>query len=188
MINEEIRSAIVRILPFVIVLVVITVLIRNKKTSLQAFYLHKPVSFFTYFIWVAGFLIYSVATYLILDKTGNLEIDKWHHAPLPSVILITGAVILGPIVEELLFRARILDLMIKWFKNLHLANFVQACIFVLLHHFTYLNTKSSYIDIVQSLGDAILYGYARIYTQSIYTSTTMHITGNLIATLERFIF
>lgn len=186
--NEEIRTAIIRILPFIIVLIAITVLIRNKKTTTQAFYLNKPVSYLAYFIWVLGFLIYSIFTDIILSKTGNLEIDKWHHAPLPSVILITGAVILGPIVEELLFRARIFDLMIKWFKNMHLANFVQTCIFVLLHHFTYLNTKSSYIDIVQSLGDALLYGYARIYTKSIYTSTTMHISGNLIAVVERFMF
>lgn len=185
--SEETRSAIVRIIPFVIVLAVITILIRNKKTNKQTFYLNKPVSYRTYFIWVGIFLIYSVVTDLILNKTGNLEVEKWNHAPLPSVILIIGAVILGPITEELLFRSRILDLMIKWFKNLHLANFVQACIFVLLHHFTYLNTKSSYIDIVQSLGDAILYGYARIFTKSIYTSATMHMTGNLIAILERFI-
>ncbi|MBB5619323.1 membrane protease YdiL (CAAX protease family) [Pedobacter cryoconitis] len=186
--SEEIRSAILRILPFIIVLIVITTLIRNKKISSQAFYLNKPVSYKSYFIWAGGFLIYSVITDLILHKTGNLEIEKWRHHLSPSIILVMGAVILGPIVEELLFRARIFDLMIKWFKSLHLANFVQACIFVLLHHFTYFNTKSSYIDIVQTFGDAILYGYARIYTKSIYTSATMHITGNLIATLERFIF
>ncbi|MBB6272466.1 membrane protease YdiL (CAAX protease family) [Pedobacter cryoconitis] len=186
--SEEIRSAILRVLPFIIVLIAITVLIRNKKTTTQAFYLNKPVSKLTYFIWVGAFLVYSILTDFILYKTGNLEIAKWDHKLLPSIILITGAVILGPLVEELLFRARIFDLMIRWFKNLHLANFVQACIFVLLHHFTYLNTKSSYIDIVQSLGDAILFGYARIYTRSIYTSTTMHMTGNLIATIERFIF
>ncbi|MEO7044478.1 MAG: CPBP family intramembrane glutamic endopeptidase [Ferruginibacter sp.] len=186
--NIEIRSAILRVLAFVIVLIVIPILIRNKRISAKAFYLNPPKSNRIYVIWIIGFLIYSITTDFILYRTNQLFVDKWNHPIIPSIILITGAVILGPIVEELLFRARIMDLMIRWFKNIHVANFVQAVFFVLLHHFTYLNTAASNIDIIQGLVDAMLFGYARIYTKSIYTPITMHIGGNLIATLERFIF
>lgn len=185
--NGEIRSAILRVLPFVMVLIIIPILIRNKKITAKAFYLNHPNSNLAYFICILGFLIYSVTTDFVLYLTNHLYIDKWDHHIIPSVILIIGAVILGPIVEELLFRARIMDLMIRWFKNIHIANLVQAVIFVLLHHFTYSNTAGSNIDIVQGLLDGMLFGYARIYTKSIYTPMTMHITGNLIATLERFI-
>ncbi|MBF4470039.1 CPBP family intramembrane glutamic endopeptidase [Flavobacterium sp. HJJ] len=102
--------------------------------------------------------------------------------------MIPGAVILAPIAEELLFRGCILNLLNKKKINNHLAVLIQACFFVLLHNFTYQNTMSSNIGIVQSLVDAILFGYARQYTKSLYTPITMHMTGNAIAVIERFIF
>ena len=64
---------------------------------------------------------------------------------------------------------------------------IQAIFFVLLHNFTFQNTLSSNIGIAQSLIDAILFGYARQYTKSLYTPITMHITGNAMAIIERFI-
>ena len=85
-------------------------------------------------------------------------------------------------------QGQILNILVKRKLNLHLAIFIQAVFFVLLHNFTYQNTWSSNIAIVQSLADAMLFGYARQYTKSIYTPVAMHITGNAIATLERFAF
>jgi membrane protease YdiL (CAAX protease family) len=103
------------------------------------------------------------------------------------MILIPGAIILAPIAEELLFRGFILNLLIKKKINNHLAILMQSCFFVLLHNFTYQNTLSSNIGIAQSLIDAMLFGYARQYTKSLYTPITMHITGNVIAIIETFV-
>jgi len=58
---------------------------------------------------------------------------------------------------------------------------------VLLHNFTYENTMASNIGIVQSALDAVLFGYARLYTRSLVTPITMHLSGNAIAIAERFI-
>ncbi|KFE97639.1 CPBP family intramembrane glutamic endopeptidase [Chryseobacterium luteum] len=92
-----------------------------------------------------------------------------------------------PIAEEFIFIGLLLNKLLKKNINLHLAILLQACFFVLLHNFAYQNTQSSNICIVQSVVDASLFGYAKYYTKSIYTPIAMHITGNLIATLERFI-
>ena len=139
-------------------------------------------------LWTIGFLIFILLTEFIFYKLGILEIDKWNHPLYPSIIRIIGSVILAPIVEELIFRGLILNALSKRNVNLHFAIFIQAVIFVLLHNFTYENSLSSNIGIVQSLIDASLFGYARYHTKSIFTPITMHVTGNFIATIERFNF
>ena len=121
------------------------------------------------------------------DKLEILEIDKWNHTLIPSAIRIVGAVILAPITEELFFRGIFLHKLVGWKLNKHLAIFIQSCIFVSFHAFAYQNNLASNIGIVQTFVDATLFGYAKYQTKSIYTPIAMHMTGNLIATLERFI-
>jgi membrane protease YdiL (CAAX protease family) len=186
--NEEIKSALIRVVPFVIIL--FGLFIANKRGKIdrvEDLGLQKPNSLIHFFSWTFGFLALIVLIELFLYQLGILEIDKWNHPFYPSIVRIFGAVILAPITEELIFRGLLLGKLSKK-MNMHLAILIQACFFVLLHNFTYQNTLSSNIGIVQALLDATLFGYARQYTKSIYTPITMHITGNFIATLERFIF
>jgi membrane protease YdiL (CAAX protease family) len=185
--NEEIKSALIRVFPFVIILIALCIAIKRRKIDKADLGMRKPISMAHFFFWTFGFLCFILLTEFLLYQLGILEIDKWNHTFYSSVIRIFGAVVLAPIAEELIFRGLLLS---KFSKkvNLHLAIVIQASFFVLLHSFAYQNTLSSNIGIVQTLIDALLFGYARHYTESIYTSMTMHITGNLIATLERFIF
>lgn len=185
--NPEITSALFRTLPFLLVIVIIGILKKRKKLKFKDLDIQKPFSINSYFIWTIGFLLYTLLTEFTLYTFNILEVSKWSHGISPSIILIFGIIILAPIAEELLFRGLILNLLIKKKISIHLAIFIQACFFVLLHNFAYENTLSSNIGIVQSLLDAILFGYARKYTKSIYTPIAMHITGNAIAIIERFI-
>ena len=186
--NEEIRSALIRVAPFVIILVGLFIATKREKIDRAVdLGLQKPNSMTHFFFWTFGFLGFILLTEIFLFKLGILEIEKWNHPFFPSTIRIVGAVILAPISEELIFRGLLLSKLSKK-VNMHLSILIQACFFVLLHNFAYQNTLSSNIGIVQTLIDASLFGYARHYTKSIYTPITMHITGNFIATLERFIF
>lgn len=186
--NPEIKSALFRVLPFVIILFILFLATKRKKITTLDLALRKPKSSSRFLLWTISFGIFILLTEFSLYKLGILEIDKWNHPFGPSIIRIFGAVILAPVAEELIFRGLILNRLHKKLCNIHFAIFVQACIFVLLHNFTYQNTLSSNIGIVQGLVDATLFGYARHYTKSIYTPITMHFTGNFIATLERFLF
>lgn len=185
--HDELRSALLRTLPFLVVILVLSLLIARRKVRAQDLDLKKPDSFAAYLIWTVGFLLYALIIEFLLDAKGILEVSKWDHSLTPSIILIFGAVVLAPIAEELLFRGLILNVLIKKIGNKHVAILVQALFFVLLHNFTYQNTLSSNIGIVQSSIDAVLFGYARQYTRSIFTPITMHMSGNAIAILERFI-
>ena len=186
--NSEIRSALIRVLPFAIILFILILRIRQKKINPQDLYLQKPVSIKRFLLWTIGFLIFVLGVEFVLYQFGILEIDKWNHPLGSSIIRIAGAVILAPIAEELIFRGLILNVLAKRKLNIHLAIFIQAVFFVLLHNFTYQNSLTSNIGIVQSLVDATLFGYARYHTKSLYTPIAMHMTGNFIATFERFIF
>jgi membrane protease YdiL (CAAX protease family) len=184
--NPEIRTSLLRVLPFAIVLIIILVRIRQGKIQRQDIDLKKPYSIGRFLLWTLSFLLFVLTTEWIFFRLGVLEVSKWTHPPGPSVIRILGAVVLAPITEELLFRGLILNVLKKR-VNTHLAILIQAIIFVLLHNFTYANTMGSNIGIVQGLIDASLFSYARFHTRSLYTSMTMHMTGNLIAIAERFV-
>ena len=185
--NQEVISALIRTFPFLIVISIVAILTKRQKIKRQDIDIQSPISVKSYLIWTIFFLIYTLLTEFSLFSFNILEVSKWNHTISPSVILISGAIILAPIAEELLFRGLILNALTKKKINIHWAILIQACFFVLLHNFTFENTLSSHIGIAQSLIDGILYGYARKYTKSIYTPITMHMTGNAIAILERFI-
>lgn len=185
--HDELRSALLRTFPFLVVILVLALLIARRKIKPRDIDLKKPDHLGTCLLWTVGFVIYALLIEFLLDAGGILEVSKWEHSFTPSILLIFGAVVLAPIAEELLFRGLILNVLIKRIGNKHVAILVQALLFVLLHNFTYENTLSSNIGIVQSSIDAVLFAYARQYTRSIFTPITMHMSGNAIAILERFI-
>ncbi len=185
--NVEIKSALIRVLPFAISLIVLFFATKKRKIEIDNFYLKTPSTINRFLFSVIGFIVFILVTEFSLYQFGILEIDKWRHSLYPSIIRVLGAVVLAPIAEELIFRGLILTKLIKKNLNIHFAILIQACFFVLLHNFTYQNSLLANIGIAQSLIDATLFGYARQFTKSIYTPITMHITGNFIAILERFI-
>lgn len=183
----EINYTLLRVLPFLAVIIAMRVAIKRGRISGQQLCIQPPISYRNLFIWWGLFLLFIIATELTLFKTGLLEIAYWNHNLPSSIIRIFGIVILAPVSEELLFRGLFLHKLTQWRLNKHIAVLIQALVFVLLHSIAYENTLSSNIGIVQTFLDACIYAYARFYTKSIYTSIAMHSTGNLIAVLEQFI-
>lgn len=185
--STEITSAILRVAPFLIVIVGLRIGIKRQRVTTQDLGMQPPVSYGKFFAWWSLFTLFIIVTELIFFRTGLLEVTHWHHDPPSSFIRIFGIVILAPVTEELLFRGLFLQKLIQWKINKHISVLIQAFIFVLLHSFTYQNTLSSNIGIAQGFLDACLYAYARFSTQSIYTPMAMHATGNLTAVIEQFI-
>jgi membrane protease YdiL (CAAX protease family) len=183
----ELRSALLRVLPFAVVLVFLLLRIKKGKLQVEGLYLNPPPSRGQFWLWTFGFLIFVLLIELLLNTLGILEVSHWHHPWYSSLIRIFGAVILAPLTEELVFRGIILGMLARK-MNLHLAIFLQAVFFVLLHGFTYESSLNSNIGIVQGFVDASLYAYAKYHTRSLYTPMAMHMTGNIVATAERFIF
>jgi len=185
--NSEFGSALLRVFPFAICIFALRVAVKRNRISTLDLGLKAPQNINLFFTWWGFFLAFVVAIEVVLYKLNLLEVTPWHHTFLPSVIRITGMIVLAPVAEELLFRGMFLHKLTQWKLNLHVAVLIQAIVFVLLHSFTYQNTVGSNISIIQGLTDASLFAYARIQTRSIYTSIAMHATGNSIAVLEQFV-
>ncbi|HMG14922.1 MAG TPA: CPBP family intramembrane glutamic endopeptidase [Saprospiraceae bacterium] len=186
--KNELLLSLIRVLPFLIIIIIIKLRSKEGKLDQIDLYLKQPDKISSLLIWCLAYLIFILITEYVLYQFGLLEIKHWNHSLISSIILIIGAVILAPIAEELIFRGIILEKLIQWKIRKQTAIFLQAILFVLLHNFTYDLTITSTISIATTLVDAVLFAYAKYETKSIYTSMSMHSTGNLIATLERFIF
>jgi membrane protease YdiL (CAAX protease family) len=184
---QEFQSALLRVLPFVVVPVIFRMRIKQGKLDGAALGIQTPDSPAKYLYWCFGYLSFVLLTEYMLYRNGVLIVSKWNHPLGPSMIRIVGAVVLAPLAEELMFRGAILNLLMKKMR-VPFAIVLQALLFVVAHAFTYQNTLESNIGIMQGLVDATLFAYARLSTNSIYTSMTMHATGNLVATAERFVF
>lgn len=184
---NEIVKVLIRILPFLIILIALRIRIKQKKISSSELDLQKPKSLKSYFIWCISFLLFCLVTEYVMYQNGILEVEKRNFNFIPSVIKIIGMVLIAPIAEELIYRGLFLNKLVNLKISKHIAIFIIAVIFVVVHSFAFENTLSSKIGIAQTFIDASLFGYARYSTKSIYTPITMHITGNLIATLEIFL-
>lgn len=185
--NEELGSALLRISPFILLITVISLFLRLKRFSRSDLQIQPPVSWLIYAGWCLSFLLFIAVTEVVMLKIGLLKTDSWQHPFLPSIIRITGAVILAPVAEELFFRGLLLFRLEQLKIRRPIIIVIQAILFVISHHFAYENTMESNIAVVQTLVDATLYACARYHTKSLLTPITMHMSGNIIATLERFI-
>lgn len=185
--NEELRSALLRISPFILLIVINILFLRFKRFNRSDLQIQRPISWFNYAAWCVSFLLFIVVTEVVMLKSGLLMTDPWNHPLIPSIIRITGAVILAPVAEELFFRGLLLFRLQQLNIRRPLAIIIQAVLFVISHHFAYENTVESNIAVAQTFADATLYACARYHTKSLLTPITMHMTGNIIATLERFI-
>src|SRR6478609_8493920 len=112
--NEEIKSALIRVIPFVIILAGLFIATKRGKIERAAdLGLQKTSSMIPFFLWTFGFLVFIVVTEFFLFKLGILEVDPWNHTFYASVIRIVGAVILAPVAEELIFRGLLLSKLSK---------------------------------------------------------------------------
>lgn len=186
--NEEIKQVLLRVTPFLLVIIGISIAIKRKKLTKANLYIQRPISYSRFLQWWLLFLVFILITEFTLYQLGILKVGSWNNSLVPSIIKIVGIVVLAPIAEELIFRALVLFGLRKLKINVHVAIVIQALLFVALHSFTFQNTISSNIGIAQVFIDAVIYAYAMYATKSLYTPIIMHSTGNLIAVIERLIF
>ena len=184
---SELTKIMLRILPFVVIIFVISIKVRKGDFSKEELGIQKPDSYIKVFSWWVFFLFFCVLTELLLYKYNLLQVKSYAFDLNTSLLKICGMLLLAPIAEELLYRGIFLSKLIQFKVNKHAAIFIIAVLFVLLHSFAYEQTLASKIGIVQVFIDAMLFGYARLNTKSVYTSIVMHITGNLIAIAEMYL-
>ena len=114
----------------------------------------------------------------------------------PNILLLSEVVnasFYAPIIEEVFFRFLLLKLLlIRYFKlNIHTAIIIHAIIFGSFH-MTNVITSDQELNktIIQSVSaglSGVIYGYAYIYTNSIFTPLLAHFINNIMSTMADFI-
>lgn len=184
MFEGEIGQSLIRVSPFLVLLLVIFIRVRQGRIAAVDIGIAKPNSWASTSAWLLGFLGFALLVEFLLWQAEILELGGFKHQGLSAAIRIIGMVLLAPVAEELLFRGIFLNLLEKWIGKFTVAAAIQAAIFVALHNFTYTGSVASNIGVAQSFVDAMLFAYARRHTGSILTPVIMHASGNFIAVLE----
>ena len=184
---NELIKILLRILPFLVIILVLALNVKRGKISKEDLALLKPNTLTKAIIWCTSFLIFCVLTEVLLFHYHLLEIKPHVFDVKTSMLKIIGMVLLAPIAEELLYRGLFLTKLIQFNVNKHVSIFIIAIVFVLVHSIALEHTLSSNIAFIQIFIDATLFGYARLTTKSIYTPIAMHVIGNLIASAEMYL-
>lgn len=137
-------------------------------------------------LYVFGFLGNIISIVLsalfkerVLTSVNQLSIVETLHSG-QAVMMIISVVLLGPIVEELIFRKSLFSL----FKNKKLAIIISSLIFGLIHLIAEPSLASVIINLPSYLIPGLVFGY--FYAQNdenILVPTIAHILSNLISVL-----
>jgi membrane protease YdiL (CAAX protease family) len=182
----EIKNALFRTIPFLLIFFGLFIGLKRKKFSTSDLYLNKPISYKIVALWIMAFCIYVFAFEFTLFHLGLLETSQWKYDLIPSIVRIIGIIILAPIAEELIFRGLVLHKLHQFKIRKYVAIILQAILFTGLHS-VFDFTLASQINMLQIFLDALIFAFAMYHTKSILTPILLHMIGNLVAILEQFI-
>jgi membrane protease YdiL (CAAX protease family) len=135
----------------------------------------KPPPLLGSAMWIALYMIWMFTTDILMDWRGPWDFTPWRDQTLLVTILrILGAVILGPIAEELVFRGYAQALLKRTRLETYGSIIVVALLWAALH---YRFGDAAVVLIVCGL----FLGMARETTGSVITPAMMHILWNLYA-------
>ena len=106
--------------------------------------------------------------YLQTENIGGLLINVFMVALIPA---------LG---EEFLFRGIIQRILTEWFRNEHLAIWIAALIFSLMHY--------QFLGLIPRVMLGALFGYLFVWTGSIWLAVLAHFINNAVAVIYYYIF
>jgi len=106
--------------------------------------------------------------YLQTENIGGLLINVFMVALIPA---------LG---EEFLFRRIIQRILTEWFRNEHLAIWIAALIFSLMHY--------QFLGLIPRVMLGALFGYLFVWTGSIWVAVLAHFINNAVAVIYYYIY
>jgi membrane protease YdiL (CAAX protease family) len=156
-----------------------------QKESLKKGLHLYGTSFLNYFIWFLVLILTFLGMGILIQVLGAQEIPNFmlnleYPTLMHKVLLLIAVAIIAPVVEEIVFRGFLLKRFSGTFLGIHGAVFVTAFIWAVIHG----QYESVYIFVIFLIG--IIFGYARVMTNSLYIPIMMHSVMNLWSTLALF--
>ncbi|GAA0862594.1 hypothetical protein GCM10008917_08490 [Paraclostridium tenue] len=157
----------------------------NLWDGLESMRKHSKVYYFFYsFCMILGYILVKCVLIFILSKYYNINnlnnfessfVSKYINSGglIGIIIICIQIVIVGPILEELVFRGILLKSLLKKYYNKPLKAILYSSIVFAIVHF-------NLIQGITAFGGAILLGFIYYYTKSIKICILLHLINNLL--------
>jgi len=157
----------------------------KRNSSLRDYFAFNPISWGTMGRWMLVLLALLLFESFAIDALGVEEIPSFMmNIEYPSVlsmwVLLFAVIFMAPLVEEVVFRGFLLKGFSQTFMGAYGAIVVTSLLWAMLH----MQYELAYVAVIFVVG--LVFGYARLKTNSILTPLMMHFFMNLVATVGLF--
>jgi membrane protease YdiL (CAAX protease family) len=158
----------------------------KRNSSLRDYFAFNPISWGTMGRWMLVLLALLVFESFAIEALGVEEIPSFMlNIEYPSVlsmwVLLFAVIFMAPLVEEIVFRGFLL----KGFSQTFMGYYGAIVVTSLLWAMSHMQYELAYVAVIFVVG--LVFGYARLKTNSILTPLIMHFFMNLVATVGLFV-
>ena len=135
--------------------------------------------------WLLVFIVLQFATGFLIEALGAEDIPNFmmnleYPTLMNKVSLLVAVMVAAPVVEEVVFRGFLLKGFANSFMGIHGAVLVTSALWAVIH----MQYEIAYLIAIFVIG--LVFGYARIRTNSLFIPMIMHSLMNLLAILGLF--
>ena len=157
----------------------------KKGSILKDYFSLNGFNWKTLGFWILVFIVLQISTGFLIEALGAKEIPNFmmnleYPTLLAKILLVVAVVVAAPIVEEVVFRGFLLKGFSNTFMGVHGAVFLTSALWAVIH----MQYEVAYLIAIFVIG--LVFGYARIITDSLYIPMIMHGLMNLLAILGLF--
>jgi hypothetical protein len=179
-VSSALHDTLVRVGPFAVGLAVLALVTRVRPQARERL-AWTPVAPGTMVRWLLLWALWLAAGELGSWALGRPDAGHFTDRGLALAIRIVGIVVLAPLLEELVFRGLLFQLLLSRIGPA--PTVIATAVVFALGHGQYRG-----LDLAQVLVDGLLLGLARLRTGSTRVPFWMHVLGNTLATWQRLAF
>ena len=157
----------------------------KRGSVLKEYFDLKRFSWKTFWSWIAVLILLLLFEGYAIEALGAEEIPNFMmNIEFPSVssmwLLLFAVTFMAPLIEEVVFRGFLLKGFSNSFMGVYGAIIVTSALWALIH----LQYEFAYVAVIFVVG--LVFGYARIRTNSLLVPMMMHFFMNLVASAGLF--
>ena len=170
---------------FIVVPLVFGIAKLKKGSLLKEYFALYAFSWKTFWTWMGILVLLLIFEGYAIEALGAEEIPSFMmNIEYPNVssmwLLVFSVIFMAPLVEEVVFRGFLLKGFSNSFMGVWGAIIVTSALWAMLH----LQYEFAYMAVIFMVG--LVFGYARVKTNSLFVPMTMHFFMNLVASLGLF--
>ncbi len=170
---------------FIVVPLVFGIAKLKRGSVLKEYFDLRGYSWRTFWRWMGVLVVLLIVEGVALEAMGvkqtpNFMLNIEYPNTFSIYLLLFSVMFIAPLIEEVVFRGFLLKGFSKTFMGAEGAVALTSLLWAVMH----LQYEFAYVAVIFMIG--LVFGYARIKTQSLFVPMTMHMVMNGIASLGLF--